>query len=177
MGMSGSGRGLSNTVSMLLIVILGIIIVLLVMGMLTGFGGILQRSHMIAIRGSLYTTSEGTGVIVLSHIGGDTVSLNPGYRGDGPPPVKFSLISPSNTTSVAGLSPTIVNDTWKPGEFIVIYHDSYGYWVTKNISARLALTGTSGQLLDLDRGTWIISIIDARTNALITKVSVVVDSL
>jgi hypothetical protein len=143
--------------------------------MLTGFAGLLQKSHMIAIRGSVYTTNAGTGVLVLSHIGGEVVSLNPAYRGDGPPPVRFSTVSPANLISIAGVTPDIVNDTWKPGEFIVIYRDRNGYFVTNNLPARLARAGTSGPLVNIDRGTWIISVIDAKTNALITKVSVVVD--
>lgn len=176
-GVSESGRGLSHTVSMLLIVILGLVIVLLVVGMLTGFAGLLQKSHLIAIRGSFYTTHEGTGVLVLTHIGGDVVTLNPAFRGDEPVPVKFSIVSPANATFTAGVPSAIVNDTWRPGEFVVIYRDNSGYWVTNNITARLALVGTSGQLLNIDRGTWTISVIDAKTNALFTKVSIVADTL
>jgi hypothetical protein len=176
-GIAGSGRGLSHIVSILLIVFLGLIIVMLVVGMLTGFAGLLQKLPVIAIRGSVYTTNSGTDILILSHIGGDPVSLNATSRAGGPAHVKFSILSPANMTAPVALSQVAINETWRSGDSIIIYRDRDGYWVTDNLPARLSKTRTMGQLTDIDRGVWIVSITDAKTNTLITKVPIAVDNV
>jgi hypothetical protein len=176
-GIAGSGKGLSHVVSMLLIVFLGLVIVMLVIGMLTGFAGLLQKPPVIAIRGSVYTMSTGMDILILSHFGGEAVSLNATHHDSKPAPVKFSVQSPANRTYPVGLSPAVVNETWRSGDSIIIYRDMNGYWVTDNLPARLSKTGTLGQLIDIDQGGLIVSITDAKTNSLITKVPIVVDSV
>jgi hypothetical protein len=175
-GLAESGRGLSHIISVLLIVFLGLVIIMLVSGMLTGFSRHLEKPPMIAMRGSVYTLSTGTDILILSHSGGDTVSLNTTAR-NGPPPVKFSVLSPANITTTVALSPVVLNETWRPGDSIVIYRDRNGYWVTDNLPARLSKTGTLGQLTGIDRGVWIVSITDPKTNSLITKVPIVAGSV
>jgi len=158
---------------MLLLVILVVLIVLLVIGMLTGFAGILQNTPLIAVRGSGFNTSPGATVITLSHLGGDRVAIDNLSREDSVE-VRFLVGTPSNVTYDVGLSPVLAQGSWVKGGSIFIYRDRSGYRVTDDIQQRIEEGRTLGPLVDLQRGTWIISIVDSKTDVLITAVRVII---
>lgn len=171
-GKTGSGRGLHHSISMILILFLACVIVLLVIGMLTGFAGLLHKTPLVAVRGSGYTTNAGADAIVLYHGGGDTVSLDPAYKTNGLPTVRFGLLTPEKVEEPAGYFPSSANVSWESGEWIVLYRDNAGFWITDNLSARIARSSTFGPVSAMQPGSWLVNITDARTGAPVAKVTI-----
>jgi len=164
------GRGLPESMSVILLSFLVVIIVLLVAGMLTGFAGLLHQTPLVAVRGSVLTTPAGASVLVLIHSGGTTVGLNAGSAGDGPPPVLFTVTTFANVTSPVGLSDTAVNRSWGPGDEVYLYEDGKGYWVTDSISARLARSAALGPVTDILPEPLTVRVTDAKTNLVVASI-------
>ncbi|MDP3565118.1 MAG: PA14 domain-containing protein [Methanoregula sp.] len=164
---------ISESISIILIIFLMLVVAMIVYLMLFGYAGLVEKSAFIALRGTAYNTSSGAASLAIFHMQGERVSLNSSL-GLGITPVQFTLKTPFNTTEKVYLSPVITDTAWQSGDTAYIYQDGGGFWVTKNITRRVAQSGTLGPLVDLQRGVWTVQVIDTRAKVLIATIPIAV---
>ena len=165
---------LSESISIILIILLMLIASMIVFAVLFGYAGLTEKSAFIAMQGAAYNTSSGATVLGILHMQGDRVSLNTS-QGSGIASVQFTLQTPFNTSEIVSLSPMITDNIWQSGDTAFIYQDGGGFWVTKNITGRISKSGTSGPLVDLQRGVWTVRVIDTRAKVLIATIPITVE--
>jgi PKD repeat protein len=171
--MPGKEDAMSESISIILIIFLILVVSMIIYIVLFGYAGITEKSAFIAMRGNAYNTSSGATSLGIFHMQGERVSLNTS-SGSGITPVQFTLQTPFNTTEKVGLSPMITDNIWQSGDTAFIYQDGSGYWVTKNITGRISRSSTLGPLVDMQRGTWTVNVIDTRAKVLIAAIPITV---
>ena len=170
----GTESALSEAVSITLILLLMVVIALVVYIVLIGHAGLAPKSAYIALRGTGVNTSVGANTIALFHLEGDAVNLNRSVGGEGIAPVSFNLRMPSGSFQDVRISPLVTDNTWNSGDTITIYEDAYGYWVTDDINARIAASGTIGPLVGMPGGNYTVNVVDLKADLLIAAVPVVI---
>jgi PKD repeat protein len=172
----GTEHALSEAVSITLILLLVVVIALVIYIVVIGHANLAPKSAYIAMRGVGVNLSIGAGsfanTISLFHFEGDAVNLNRSRGGNGVAPVSFNLRMPSGDTENVLASSLITDNTWNSGDTITIYEDASGYWVTDNITPRIAKTGTLGPLVDMPGGNYTVNVIDKKADVLIAAVPV-----
>lgn len=172
-GLPENEDALSESISVILIILLVLVAALAVFIILFGSASPTEKSAFVALRGEAYTTSTGNSTLSLLNMQGDPVSLN-ATRTQGISPVRFTLDTPFNTTEPVGIYPLIADTTWQPGDTVFIYQDDGGYWATDNINTRIARNLTSGQIRDMQSGTWKVKVIDTKANLLIATIPITI---
>ena len=177
-GKPGTESALSEAVSITLIIILVVAVAVIVAIVVFGYANLVPKSAYITMRGTDVNMSIGTGswanTIALFHFEGDAVNLNRSRSGNGMAPVGFSLRTPSGETETVSASALITDNTWNSGDTITIYEDASGYWVTDNITPRIAGISTLGPLVDMPSGNYTVNVVDKKADVLVAAVPVTI---
>jgi hypothetical protein len=166
--MSTSERGLSETLSLVFMVILVAVAALLLVASLTGvITNLLQKPALISVQVIQYNTSAGAHIIGVFHQQGDSVNMNGTSQSGGTSIVSFSLIDPTGlsfTDIPAGL---LQKDRWGPGTMMYIYKSGGTYVYTDDPTS---IPGGSG----LPTGTYTVKIIDTKVHVLLNALPVTI---
>ena len=177
-GKPGTESALSEAVSITLIIILVVAMAVIVAVVIFGYANLAPKSAYITMRGTDVNLSIGTGsfanTIALFHFEGDAVNLNRSRSGNGMAPVGFSLLTPSGETETVSASSLITDNTWNSGDTVTIYEDASGYWVTDNITTRIAGISKFGPLVDMPGGNYTVNVIDQKAEVLVAAVPVTI---
>ena len=170
---------LSETVTIVLILLLVIAMAVIVMLVVFGYAHITPKTAYITARGTGVNISTGSATsantIALFHFQGDPVNLNRSVGGNGIAPVGFNLMMPSGNMVAVQAYPRIAKNTWGSGDTVTIYEDGSGYWVTDNITSRIADSPLLGSPVSLPGGNYTVSIVDLQAGELVTQVPVVLN--
>lgn len=164
-------KGLSELLAETFIIILSIVLVVIIVGAVTGIiPKMLQQSAFLAAKADFHTTAGGAEVISLFHQQGFAVSLNGSAQAGGITPVTFTLTTPDGVLVSVRSSPAITGDAWRPGDTVFIYQDGGRFFVTDDV-AWMDGQGPGIAVPDADK-PWGVNVIDTRTNILLLNLPV-----
>ncbi len=175
----GTEHALSDAVSITLIIILVVATAVIIAALVFGYANLAPKSAYITARATGMNLSTGTGssanTIAVFHFQGDAVNLNRSRSGSGMAPVGFNLRIPSGEMETVRPYPLITDNTWNSGDTITIYEDGAGYWVTDNITRRIAGSGTYGSLVSLPGGNYTVNVVDLQAGVLVAALPVLIN--
>ena len=164
-------RGISELLAETFIVILIIALAVIIIGTVTGIiPKMLERPALLSAKAGTTATSSGADVITIYHQQGIPVNLNGSAQATGVSTVSFTLTAPDGVIVKVRISPTIINDAWRPGSTVYIYRVGAAYYVTDGFDW---LNQPAAGIDDLT-GSWEVNIIDTRVHLLLHKLPVTV---
>ncbi len=153
-------HGISENISVILIIAMVVILAIIVAVSLMGFNILQQKSAYISADINKQTLSSGKEVISVFNRGGDTAYLNAA----GQPQYQMSVYVDDTTMGSVQVQPTSGVDKFSPGSmFFIYYNSSSGYDITDN-PANLGAADQSlpGSLTG-------VRLVDGNSNVLIAK--------
>ena len=122
-------HGISETISVILIIAMVVILAFVVALSLMGFNFFQQKSAYISADINKQTLSSGKEVISVFNRGGDTAYMN----ASGQPQYQMSVYVDDTTMGSVQVQPTSGVDKFSPGStFFIYYNSSSGYDITDN---------------------------------------------
>ncbi|MEI7432975.1 MAG: IPT/TIG domain-containing protein [Methanomicrobiales archaeon] len=153
-------RGLDETVSVILMVILVIAVSAIVASIVFGLAIFYPKSAYIAVQTEAKNVSPDNWYLSVSHMNGDAAYLNHTLATNNGMPVDFQFTTPSGATVIPFPDPADGPETWKPGDTLFVYNKSGLLGVTKNETTARKGTG-------LPVGVWRFDVVDKTDDVLI----------
>ena len=129
-------RGLDETVSVILMVILVIAVAAIIASIVFGLAIFFPKSAYIAVQTEAKNVSPDNWYLSVSHMNGDAAYLNHTLATNEGMPVDFQFTNATLGTVIAKPDPADGSETWKPGDILFVYNKmvngNQSIWVTKN---------------------------------------------
>jgi hypothetical protein len=159
-------RGLDETVSVILMVILVIAVAAIIASIVFGLAVFFPKSAYIAVQTEAKNASPDNWYLSVFHMNGDAAYLNHTLATNDGMPVDFQFTNSTIGTVIPKPDPADGPETWNPGDTLFVYRNqSGGVWVTKNEALAINETKKSGA--GLPQGVWRFDVVDKTDGVLI----------
>ena len=153
-------HGLSETISVIMMVILVIALAAIIGSIVFGFVVFFPKSAYIAVQTEAKNNTSGNWYLAVSHMNGDAAYLNHSLSTNEGMPVDFQFTTPGGATVIPLPNPADGPATWKPGDTLFVYNNNSYLNVTKYETLAKAGNG-------LPQGEWRFDVVDVTDHVII----------